>query len=42
MMLRVLAVFAVFLCLENFVFSKKFADNTSNLDKGISVVVVML
>ena len=41
MMLGVLAVFALFFCLENFVFNKKFADTTSNLDKGISVVVVI-
>ncbi|GEM_PF-1897752 len=41
MMLGVLAVFAVFFCLENFVFRKKFTDNTSNLDKGIFVVVVI-
>ena len=41
MMLGVLAVFAVFFCLENFVFSKKFADTSASVDKGISVVVVL-
>jgi len=41
MMLGVLAVFAVFFCLENFVFRKKFTDNTSNLDKGIFAVIVI-
>jgi len=41
LMLGVLAVFAVFFYLENFVFSKKFANSTSNLDNWIVVVVVI-
>lgn len=39
MMLGVLAVFAVFFYLENFIFRKKFANSISNLDKGIVTVV---
>jgi|SRR3989344_1102790 len=41
MMLGVLAVFAVFFYLENFVFSKKFAGTTARVDKGIGIVVVL-
>ena len=41
MMLAVFAVFAVFFCLENFVFSKKFANTTFSIDKWISFVVVI-
>ena len=39
-MLGILAVFALFYYLENFVFHKKFADSTSPLDKWISVIIV--
>lgn len=41
MMLAVFAVFAVFFCLENFVFRKKFANTTSSLDKWISMIIVI-
>lgn len=41
MMLAVFAVFAVFFCLENFVFRKKFANTTSFLDKWISMIIVI-
>lgn len=40
-MLGVLAVFAVFFCLENFIFHKKFANTTSSLDKWISMIIVI-
>lgn len=40
-MLGILAMFAVFYCLENFVFSKRFANTTSSLDKWISMVIVI-
>ncbi|MSU54477.1 MAG: hypothetical protein EXS48_01375 [Candidatus Staskawiczbacteria bacterium] len=38
-MLGVLAVFAVFVYLENFIFSKKFAGTTSALDKWITIII---
>lgn len=41
MMLGVLAAFAIFYCLENFVFRKKFANTTSALDKWISLIIVL-
>jgi len=41
MMLGVLAVFALFYCLENFVFRKRFANTTSSLDKWISMIIVI-
>lgn len=41
MMLGVLAVFAIFYCLENFVFQKRFANTTSNLDIWISPIIVL-
>ena len=41
MMLAVFAVFAVFFCLENFIFRKKFANTTSSLDKWISMIIVI-
>ncbi len=41
MMLGVLAVFAIFYCLENFVFRKQFAGTTSHLDKWITLVIIL-
>lgn len=40
-MLAILAVFVVFFCLENFVFSKKFANTTSSVDKWISMIIAI-
>ena len=40
-MLGVLAAFAVFYCLENFVFRKRFANTTSFLDKWIFPIIVI-
>lgn len=40
-MLIVLAVFTCFLCIENFVFSKRLASTKSGLDKWISMVIVI-
>jgi len=40
-MLGVLAVFAIFYCLENFVFRKRFANSTSSVDKWISMIIVI-
>src|SRR3989344_1875320 len=40
-MLGVLAVFAIFFYLENFVFRRKFANTTSVLDKWISIIIVL-
>lgn len=41
MMLGVFAMFAVFFCLENFVFRKKFANTTSSLDEWILMIIVI-
>lgn len=40
-MLGVLAVFMVFYCLENFVFSKRFSKTTSSWDKWISMIIAV-
>ena len=40
-MLGVLAVFATFFYLENFIFRKKFANTPSSLDKWISTIIVI-
>jgi hypothetical protein len=36
-----LAVFAIFLVLENFVFSKKFASTHSGIDVGLNILIVI-
>jgi len=41
MMLAVMGVFLVFFFLENFFFSKKFANSKSALDPWISVIIVV-
>ena len=40
-MLVVFGIFAVFFCLENYVFSKKFSDTKSALDPWISGIIVV-
>ena len=40
-MLIVFAIFAIFFCLENYVFSKKFSSTTSALDPWISGIIVV-
>ena len=40
-MLIVFGIFAVFFCLENYVFSKKFSDTKSALDPWISGIIVV-
>ena len=40
-MLGVLAIFAIFFYLENFIFCKRFAGTQSSLDKWISAIVVI-
>jgi hypothetical protein len=40
-MFVVLAVFAIFLVLENFVFSKKFASTHSGIDVGLNILIVI-
>jgi hypothetical protein len=39
-MLIVFVIFAIFFCLENYIFSKKFSDTKSHLDPWISGIIV--